>query len=104
VDIVLWEFNASRRGMARPIIQVQRKKMDTDTRPLESEPSSDSGEGRAHLPGWIKVGSIAAASALAGGLAAAWFYRKTLSRLQNAEQIPPDSNFGMPEKGTADED
>ena len=34
---------------------------------------------------WIKVGAIAAASALAGGLAAAWFYRKTLNRLRQAE-------------------
>ena len=34
--------------------------------------------------GWIKVGAIAAASAALGGLAAAWFYRKTLSRLREA--------------------
>ena len=36
-------------------------------------------------PGWLKVGAIAAASAALGGLAAAWFYRKTLSRLREAE-------------------
>ena len=36
-------------------------------------------------PGWLKVGALAAASALAGGLAAAWFYRKTLARLRQAE-------------------
>ena len=36
-------------------------------------------------PGWLKVGAIAAASALAGGLAAAWFYRKTLTKLQEGE-------------------
>jgi hypothetical protein len=34
--------------------------------------------------GWVKVGVIAAASAVLGGLAAAWFYRKTLSQLQEA--------------------
>jgi hypothetical protein len=33
----------------------------------------------------VKVGLLAGASALAGGLAAAWWYRKTLSRLQEAE-------------------
>jgi hypothetical protein len=34
--------------------------------------------------GWLKVGAIAAGSAALGGLAAAWFYRKTLSRLREA--------------------
>jgi len=35
--------------------------------------------------GWLRIGALAAASALAGGLAAAWFYRKTLARLRQAE-------------------
>jgi hypothetical protein len=35
--------------------------------------------------GWLKMGVVAAASALAGGLAAAWFYRKTLAQLRQAE-------------------
>ena len=46
---------------------------------------------RAVPGGWLRVGAIAAASALMGGLAAAWFYRKTLSRLQEAERRLPDS-------------
>jgi hypothetical protein len=33
----------------------------------------------------LKVGLLAAASALAGGLAAAWYCRKTLARLRQAE-------------------
>jgi hypothetical protein len=33
----------------------------------------------------LKVGAVAAASAIVGGLAAAWFYRKTLSQLREAE-------------------
>lgn len=41
--------------------------------------------------GWLKVGTIAAASAVLGGLAAAWFYRKTLSQLREAENEIPDS-------------
>ena len=41
--------------------------------------------------GWLKVGAIAAASATLGGLAAAWFYRKTLSQLREAEHHMPDS-------------
>ena len=40
---------------------------------------------KAQPPGWLKVGAVAAASALAGGLAAAWFYRKTLTKLQEGE-------------------
>jgi hypothetical protein len=35
--------------------------------------------------GWLKVGAVAAASAVLGGLAAAWFYRKALSQLREAE-------------------
>ena len=35
--------------------------------------------------GWMRVSFLAVASALAGGLAAAWFYRKTLARLREAE-------------------
>ena len=41
--------------------------------------------------GWVKVGAIAAASAALGGLAAAWFYRKTLSQLQEATHELSDS-------------
>jgi hypothetical protein len=41
--------------------------------------------------GWLKVGAVAIASAALGGLAAAWFYRKTLSRLRDAENEIPDS-------------
>ncbi len=41
--------------------------------------------------GWLHVGVLAAASALAGGLAAAWYYRKTLARLRQAENHLPES-------------
>jgi len=40
--------------------------------------------------GWLRVGMVAAASALAGGLAAAWYYRKTLARMRQAEENTPD--------------
>ena len=51
---------------------------------------------------WLKVGAVAAASAALGGLAAAWFYRKTLSRLREAENefpYPPEESTedGTPE-------
>ena len=37
--------------------------------------------------GWFRVGVLAATSALAGGLAAAWYYRKTLTRLRQAGEF-----------------
>jgi len=45
------------------------------------------------------VGAVAAASAVAGGLAAAWFYRQTLTRLQQAAE-----DDHSPEINTAPED
>jgi gamma-glutamyl phosphate reductase len=39
------------------------------------------------------VTAIAAVSALTGGLATAWYYRKTLSRLQHADFEASDSKF-----------
>jgi hypothetical protein len=45
------------------------------------------------LTRWAKVGVVAAATALAGGLAAAWWYRKTLARLHEAEDSTGDTHF-----------
>jgi hypothetical protein len=42
---------------------------------------------------WLKVGLGAAATALAGGLAAVWWYRKTLARLREAEEAAGDGHF-----------
>ena len=53
--------------------------------------SSPASESSAASLGWVKVGAIAAASAALGGLAAAWFYRKTLSQLREAAHEFPDS-------------
>jgi hypothetical protein len=47
----------------------------------------------------LKVGLISAASALAGGLAAAWWYRKTLNKLQNPIAAPV-----IPKSGGSAED
>jgi hypothetical protein len=46
-------------------------------------------------PGWLKVGAVAVASAVFGGLAAAWFYSKTLSRLREAEDKISNSESGI---------
>lgn len=53
--------------------------------------------------GWVKVGAIAAASAALGGLAAAWFYRKTLSRLREAGDDFPDSRPNITENETEED-
>ncbi len=52
--------------------------------------------------GWLKVGAVAAASAVLGGLAAAWFYRKTLSQLREAEDGVPSSEAGITEDESAE--
>ncbi len=53
--------------------------------------------------GWLKVGAIAAASAVVGGLAAAWFFRKTLSQLREAEDQIPDSLGSTTEAGSEED-
>ena len=72
--------------------------VDLNSKSYENIPGSDE-----RLPGWIKVGAIAAASALLGGLAATWVYRKTLSRLRQADQNPHDSDFGIKDERTDSE-
>jgi hypothetical protein len=53
--------------------------------------------------GWLKVGAVAAASAVLGGLAAAWFYRKTLSQLREAEGGVQSSDAGITEDESAED-
>jgi hypothetical protein len=70
---------------------------------LESSSSADQ-QGEASEPArWLKVGAVATASALAGGLLAAWWYRKTLKRLRQAEEDTQNPHFGIPEGDHADE-
>lgn len=53
--------------------------------------------------GWFKLGAIATVSALAGGLAAAWWYRKTLTKLRQVEENSQNPNFGIPPDDPTDE-
>jgi hypothetical protein len=53
--------------------------------------------------GWVKMGVVAAASVMLGGLAAAWFYRKALSQLREAENEIPDSESSITEDETAED-
>jgi len=61
--------------------------------PLDSEE-------KAHLHGesqpasrWLKVAGVAAVSALAGGLAAAWWHRKTLAKLHQGQESSQNPDF-----------
>jgi hypothetical protein len=73
------------------------------TNSLKSDTSSDSQAADAQPSGWVKLGAIAAASALAGGLAAAWWYRKTLRKFHQAEENPSNPHFGIPKDDPADD-
>ena len=51
----------------------------------------------------LKVGLIATTSALAGGLAVAWWYRETLKKLQNpvnSSNLPKNGSLGEEFPGT----
>jgi len=52
---------------------------------LDSVSSEIDGVQQKAASSWLKVGVVAAASGILGGLAAAWYYRKTLAQLQGAE-------------------
>jgi membrane associated rhomboid family serine protease len=70
---------------------------------LESSDSSGE-EGVSNRPsGWFKVGTVAAASALAGGLLAAWWYSKTLKKLRQAEEDSQNPHFGILDDDHEDE-
>jgi hypothetical protein len=61
----------------------------------ESDSSSPTQTPDSESSGWLKVGVVAAASALAGGLAAAWWYRKTLKKLRQTGENTPNPQFGI---------
>ncbi len=63
---------------------------------LESESSQQSNDGSAKPADWLKMAAVAAASAAMTGLAAAWFYRKTLARMREAAEEAPRSGFSQP--------
>lgn len=66
------------------------------TNELESE-TSESVSPTQRKREWVRVGLIAAGSALLGGLAAAWWYRKTLSKLRQAAEDVPHYRTNLPE-------
>jgi hypothetical protein len=73
---------------------------EVEATPLESVSSNVASNAPAKLPAWLKLGAIAAASAVAGGLAAAWYYRKTLDTLRQAGSDSADPNAGIQDDTT----
>lgn len=63
-------------------------------RDVESEGSAAERPARPESPNWLKIAVLSAGSALAGGLAAAWWYRKTLTKLRETGEISQNSHFG----------
>jgi hypothetical protein len=63
---------------------------ETEKTPNLSSDGSASPQNHSAEPGWLGVGLLAAASAFAGGLAVAWFYRGTLARLRKSEVLEED--------------
>jgi hypothetical protein len=77
------------------------KEMTTSS---ESDVSTTTAPQETHTVKWLKVGVIAGASALVGGLAAAWWYRNTLKKLNQTSENPPNTQFGMQEDDSSYED
>lgn len=73
------------------------------TRP-ESDTSIDRGPLERRLSNWVKIGLVAAGSALAGGFAAAWWYRNTLKTLRQTGETTSNPNFGIARDIEPDED
>jgi hypothetical protein len=55
-------------------------------------------------PGWARVGLIAVTSLYLGGVATAWWYRKTLIRLRQAAETSANPQFGNSQKMTVDDE
>jgi len=73
---------------------------ENDTTQAESVASPEKWQASMGLPAWLEVGAIAAASAVVGGVAAAWYYRKTLDRLREAESNGGNPEFRIPDSET----
>ena len=73
------------------------------TNSFEPETSATQKARDADPSAWFKLGVVAAASVLAGGLAAAWWYRKALLQLRQAEEKPSNPQYGISGEDPEDE-
>jgi hypothetical protein len=67
--------------------------------PLESSISSLEETPNPPRNGWGKWGIVAAVSVVAGGLAAALWYKNAVKSLHRAEEEAKDPNFGIHDSG-----
>jgi len=71
-------------------------KLDLDaSNTLESKVYEVDPEIGAQSRSWFKLGVVAAASVALGGIATAWWYRKTLKKLRETGEIDKNPHFGM---------
>ena len=70
---------------------------------LDSSDYQENEEAPSKPHGWLRMGAVAMGSALAGGLLAAWWYRKTLNQIRQADEEGVDPHFGIQEEEPADE-
>ncbi|MFZ0303665.1 MAG: hypothetical protein WAL75_13325 [Terracidiphilus sp.] len=66
--------------------------MTSDSESNASDKTSPPVESRGEL---LKLGAVAVASALLGGMAAAWWYRKTIERLHETGENSINPHFGI---------
>jgi hypothetical protein len=62
---------------------------------LESETFANQSPPPPRPSNWLRVALFTAGSVLAGGIAAAWWYRKTLTKLRETGEAPRNSHFGI---------
>ena len=70
---------------------------------VESKTSDESPTRLDPPSAWMKLGLVAMASAVLGGMATAWWYRKTLIRMRQAEETDPNPQFGIFDDDSGDE-
>jgi hypothetical protein len=70
---------------------------------LESSSSEQPKQAETQPSRWLGVGVVAVASVLVGGLAAAWWYRKTLSKIHEADGNSENPDFRISGDDSSDE-
>jgi hypothetical protein len=87
---------------ARPAEVARIESLKAMTSDFDSSTSAAAQPRRAGASGWLKVGIIAGASELAGGIAGAWWYRKTLIKLREDENPTAHPEFRNRDDAPAD--
>ena len=107
IEILCGFLSATLPGRARPMAESLNGEAAMNAQDeitaVESSEYDVRERGSRKFPRLIRMTAFAAASILAGGLAATWIYRKSIARLQYPEDAPEYSNFGI-SGGEADDE